>query len=47
VDESVLLVLSLLSAGAFVVAAVIYYETGWKARRRRRMERNHARSKLR
>ena len=46
-EESVLLVLGLASAGALIVAAVIYYETGWKARRRRRLERNHARSKVR
>jgi hypothetical protein len=47
VEDTVLLVLGLLAAGAVILAAAIYYETSWKARRRRRVERNHARSKLR
>jgi len=47
VEESVLLILGLLSAGGLMVIAVIYYETAWKARRRRRIEREHARSKQR
>ena len=46
-EDSVLLLFGLLSAGAAMVAGVMYRETAWKARRRRRMEREHARSKLR
>jgi len=47
VEETALLVIGLLAAGGVMVAAVIYYETAWKARRRSRVERKHARSKLR
>lgn len=46
-EESVLLILALLTAGAGIITAAIYYETGWKERRRRRIERDHARSKQR
>jgi hypothetical protein len=47
VEDSVLLILGLASAGALIVASVIYHETVGKVRRRRRIERDHARSKLR
>ncbi|MBA2919092.1 hypothetical protein GON01_14415 [Sphingomonas sp. MAH-20] len=46
-EESVLLVLALVAGGAVALGGAIYYETGWKTRRRRRIEREHARSKLR
>ena len=46
-EDSVLLVLGLAAGGGVALSAAIYYETGWKARRRRRLERKHARSKLR
>jgi hypothetical protein len=47
VEDTVLLILGLAGAGILIMAAVIYHQTGWKARRRRRFERDHARSKLR
>jgi hypothetical protein len=46
VDEFLLLGLALLVAGAVAIGGIIFYEAGWKARRRRRIERDHARSKL-
>lgn len=45
-EQFVVLGLALLAAGAVMVGAVIAYETVWKAHRRRRIERTHARSKL-
>jgi hypothetical protein len=47
VENTVLLIFGLLVGGGLMVAGVIYHETGWKTRRRRRLEREHARSKLR
>jgi hypothetical protein len=47
VESTILLVLGLLAGGALMIAGVVYYETAWKTRRRRRIEREHARSKLR
>jgi hypothetical protein len=46
VEEYLLLGIALFVAGAAVVAGVIFYETSWKTHRQRRIERNHARSKL-
>ena len=46
-EEYFALGIALLVAGVTTVSAVIWYETGWKARRRRRVERDHARNKLR
>lgn len=46
-EEFTVLALALLSAGAVIVAGILWYETAGKVRRRRRIEREHARSKLR
>ena len=37
----------MLVAGVAIIGGVIAYETTWKRRRQRRIERNHAKSKLR
>ena len=42
-----LLGLALGGAGMAVVGGLIFYETGWKQQRRRKLEREHARSKRR
>ncbi|MBS0503278.1 MAG: hypothetical protein JSS55_05640 [Proteobacteria bacterium] len=42
-----MLMVALLLAGAGVIGFVIWNETAGKARRRRKLERNHSRSKVR
>jgi len=39
--------MSLLASGGAAGAGVIFYQTVWKERRRRRLEREHFRSKVR
>jgi hypothetical protein len=46
VEDIVVLGFALLAGGAAAVGGLIAYETVWKPRRRRRIERAHARSKL-
>ena len=46
-EEFALLSLALLLSGALIVGVVIWHQTAGKERRRRRIEREHARSKLR
>ena len=46
-EEFALLAFGLLVAAAALIGSVLYYETAWKARRRRNIERDHFRSKLR
>ncbi len=46
-EEYLVLAIALLLAGAAVIGFVIWNETSGKARRRRKLERNHFRSKVR
>jgi len=47
VEEYLVLGVSLLAAGGAAGAGVIFYQTVWKERRRRELERRHFRNKLR
>ena len=46
-DEYLPLAVALLLAGVTAVAALIFHQTVWKSRRRRQLERQHFRDKLR
>lgn len=46
-EDFLLLAIALLLAGAAIVGFVVWNETAGKARRRRRIERDHFRSKVR
>lgn len=46
-EDTYLLVFALMAAGVLTIGGFIWYETAGKERRRKRIERNHARSKLR
>ncbi|NNM76226.1 hypothetical protein HJG53_04815 [Sphingomonas sp. ID1715] len=46
-EEILSLALALLLAGLGVVGALVFHQTVWKPRRRRQLEREHFRSKMR